>query len=217
VFSSELSGAWEHCAVFRRAMTAWLSLLLLSSCGPAPSGAGIPSAVTPPSPPASAAGSSYRRPTSSPVAPSPADWPVYHRDPARTGNDEAFPAFDGSLTRAWSTPLDGAVYAEPLVLGGGSSRPPKAIRSTHSIPPVAALAGNATSAPERAKRLGLGQVPEGARVVSHRTCAGPSGPAPIGRSWTDTRGSGPARRSGSARRSRRRRRSPRPRRGTRPG
>jgi outer membrane protein assembly factor BamB len=99
-------------------MTAWLSLLLLSSCGPAPSGAGIPSAVTPPSPPASAAGSSYRRPTSSPVAPSPADWPVYHRDPARTGNDEAFPAFDGSLTRAWSTPLDGAVYAEPLVLGG---------------------------------------------------------------------------------------------------
>src|SRR5450759_2794888 len=100
-------------------MTAWLSLLLLSSCGPASSGAGIPSAVAPPSPPASAAGSSYRRPTPSPVAPSPADWPVYHRDPARTGNDEAFPAFDGSLTPAWSTPLDGAVYAEPLVFGGG--------------------------------------------------------------------------------------------------
>ena len=105
--------------MLRRATIAWLSLLLLSSCGgPAPSGSGIPTAVTLPSPPASAAGSSNGRPTSSPVAPSLADWPVYHRDPARTGNDEAFPAFDGSLTRAWSTPLDGAVYAEPLVLGG---------------------------------------------------------------------------------------------------
>jgi hypothetical protein len=152
VFSSEPSRAWEHCAVFRRAMTAWLSLLLLSSCGPAPSGAGIPSAVAPPSPPASAAGSSYRRPTSSPVAPSPADWPVYHRDPARTGNDEAFPAFDGSLTRAWSTPLDGAVYAEPLVLGGGgSSRPPKAIRSTSRSVPSRVRAELAD--PERSAQL----------------------------------------------------------------
>jgi outer membrane protein assembly factor BamB len=106
--------------VLRRATSAWLSgLLLLSSCGgPVPSGAGIPSAVTPPSPLASAAGSSNGRPTSSPVAPAPADWPVYHRDPARTGNDPAFPAFDGSLTQAWATPLDGAVYAEPLVVGG---------------------------------------------------------------------------------------------------
>lgn len=104
--------------MLRRATVAWACLLLLGSCGgPVPSGAGIPATVAPPSSPTSAPGSPTGRPTSSPVTPSPADWPVYHRDPARTGNDPAFPAFAGSLTRAWSTPLDGAVYAEPLVVG----------------------------------------------------------------------------------------------------
>jgi outer membrane protein assembly factor BamB len=50
--------------------------------------------------------------------PASSDWPTDHRDQARTGNDPSFPAPGGSLVRRWSTPLDGAVYAEPLVVGG---------------------------------------------------------------------------------------------------
>lgn len=48
----------------------------------------------------------------------PADWPVYHLNAARTGNSASFPAFAGSLTAGWATALDGAVYAEPLVVHG---------------------------------------------------------------------------------------------------
>jgi len=47
-----------------------------------------------------------------------ADWPTYHLNAARTGNDASFPAFTGSLTAGWSAALDGAVYAEPLVVHG---------------------------------------------------------------------------------------------------
>jgi outer membrane protein assembly factor BamB len=60
-------------------------------------------------------------PTSSPSPtpdPATADWPVYHLDSGRTGNAVHFPAMTGSLTKAWSTGLDGAVYAEPLVVSG---------------------------------------------------------------------------------------------------
>jgi outer membrane protein assembly factor BamB len=46
------------------------------------------------------------------------DWPVYHLDAERTGYSPAFPAFTGSLSAAWSTPLDGAVYGQPLVVHG---------------------------------------------------------------------------------------------------
>ena len=47
-----------------------------------------------------------------------ADWPVYHLNAARTGNSTVFPALTGSLSRAWSANLDGAVYGEPLVVSG---------------------------------------------------------------------------------------------------
>jgi IPT/TIG domain/PQQ-like domain len=47
-----------------------------------------------------------------------ADWPTYHRDLGRTGNDGGEPAVT-ALSRAWTSPnLDGAVYAEPLAVGG---------------------------------------------------------------------------------------------------
>ncbi len=46
-----------------------------------------------------------------------ADWPTYHRDNARTGYLPDMPD-PQQLTVAWNTPLDGAVYAEPLVVGG---------------------------------------------------------------------------------------------------
>src|SRR6266545_2840508 len=45
------------------------------------------------------------------------DWPTYHRDNARTGYLLDMPD-PQQLTVAWNTPLDGAVYAEPLVVAG---------------------------------------------------------------------------------------------------
>jgi polyvinyl alcohol dehydrogenase (cytochrome) len=48
----------------------------------------------------------------------PADWPVYHGNGARTGVAGAFPTLGAGLSRAWSAALDGAVYAEPLGVGG---------------------------------------------------------------------------------------------------
>jgi outer membrane protein assembly factor BamB len=45
-----------------------------------------------------------------------ADWPTYHRDNLRTGYvpNEIDPK---QLTQKWNTKLDGAVYAEPLIVG----------------------------------------------------------------------------------------------------
>ena len=46
-------------------------------------------------------------------------WPTYHFDAGRSGNDTGEPSFR-NLTSSWnSAPLDGAIYAEPLI--GGSS------------------------------------------------------------------------------------------------
>ncbi|HEX9068144.1 MAG TPA: PQQ-binding-like beta-propeller repeat protein, partial [Ktedonobacterales bacterium] len=45
------------------------------------------------------------------------DWPMYHRDLARTGYSSTTPD-PGALTRAWSVALDGNVYAQPLVVAG---------------------------------------------------------------------------------------------------
>jgi len=46
-----------------------------------------------------------------------ADWPTYHRDTARTGAVANAPN-PQRLTEAWHQSLDGAVYAEPLVVDG---------------------------------------------------------------------------------------------------
>ncbi len=57
-------------------------------------------------------------PTNSPVpAVNSADWTTYHYDNSRAGYLASEPD-PQRLTRAWSTRLDGAVYAEPLVVGG---------------------------------------------------------------------------------------------------
>ncbi len=45
-----------------------------------------------------------------------ADWPTYHLDNARTGNDTTAQTVS-TLTEVWSLPVDGSVYAEPLVVG----------------------------------------------------------------------------------------------------
>jgi outer membrane protein assembly factor BamB len=44
------------------------------------------------------------------------NWPMYHRDPARTGAAPARPRA-GRLAIAWRRRLDGAVYGQPLALG----------------------------------------------------------------------------------------------------
>jgi outer membrane protein assembly factor BamB len=46
-----------------------------------------------------------------------ADWPTYHGQPARTGVATAGPPL-GRAHRLWAAGVDGAVYAEPLVVGG---------------------------------------------------------------------------------------------------
>src|SRR5256885_224590 len=44
-----------------------------------------------------------------------ADWTMYHADPARTGYVAGVPN-PTRLTRLWMRQIDGAVYAEPLVV-----------------------------------------------------------------------------------------------------
>ena len=81
---------------------AWLMLVVLVLVA----GCGASSTVTP-------------RPTAFTPLPAlaGADWPTYHRDALRTGNVAGAPDPQG-LYPAWRVSLDGAVYAEPLVVGG---------------------------------------------------------------------------------------------------
>ncbi|HEV2236937.1 MAG TPA: PQQ-binding-like beta-propeller repeat protein [Ktedonobacterales bacterium] len=87
-------------------MRAWqwlicIALLPLAACGGAPAPL-APLALTP--------GAATPHPLAAD------DWTMYHRDAARTGNIAGLAA-PNQLTRAWRTTLDGAVYAEPLVIG----------------------------------------------------------------------------------------------------
>ncbi|MFI5259945.1 MAG: PQQ-binding-like beta-propeller repeat protein [Candidatus Limnocylindrales bacterium] len=89
----------------------------VSSSGSRPTLAPIASSLSPatPSAPPSPTPSATPSATSPPIA---ADWPAYHLDQSRSGNQPDFPKISGSLSVAWSAKLDGAVYAEPLVVGG---------------------------------------------------------------------------------------------------
>ena len=102
-------------AVSRLFLVSALSALIAASCTAAAMTAAP--AASGPSPQASAAPATTTSATTTPAT-SPADWPVYHQNNAHTGDDPSFPAFTGSMTKSWSTPLDGAVYAEPLVVNG---------------------------------------------------------------------------------------------------
>ena len=57
------------------------------------------------------------QPAATPAARGGTDWTTYHRDAARTGVAPARPAA-GPLSIAWRRHLDGAVYGQPLVIGG---------------------------------------------------------------------------------------------------
>jgi polyvinyl alcohol dehydrogenase (cytochrome) len=88
-----------------------LGLCLLGGCstastsgGPAGPAATVPATTAPP-------------PAGRPAPLSATDWPTYHRDAARTGAAPASPAA-GPLSIAWRRHLDGAVYGQPLAIGG---------------------------------------------------------------------------------------------------
>lgn len=78
-----------------------------------PSGTSTPSVTTPP---ASSTSSVVTAPQPPPVAPG-ADWPTYHAAGTRAGAVSTGPPL-GHAHRLWSVPVDGAVYAEPLVVVG---------------------------------------------------------------------------------------------------
>src|SRR5256885_15610798 len=90
-------------ALATAAVTALAGCSGSGSPGPAPSERGITS------PPASA--------SASPSVVADTDWPTYHHDNARTGVAPGFPTA-GTPRVAWTAPLDGAVYGQPLVVGG---------------------------------------------------------------------------------------------------
>jgi outer membrane protein assembly factor BamB len=48
----------------------------------------------------------------------PADWPMYHGDPAHNGVSRSMPALRGPLNVVNSVKLDGAVYASPIAVDG---------------------------------------------------------------------------------------------------
>lgn len=84
---------------------------VLAGCGGA-SHAGTPAAT----PPAATSSSVAVAPAPSAAALG-ADWPTYHAVGARTGAVPDGPPL-GRAHRLWEVPVDGAVYAEPLVVGG---------------------------------------------------------------------------------------------------
>jgi outer membrane protein assembly factor BamB len=94
---------------------------IVAACGPTvptPPTSSSPSASQVAAATASPTLSSTPAPTPGPTpTPLPADWAVYHANARRTGL-VTFPTLRGGLTRAWSTSLDGAIYAEPLGVRG---------------------------------------------------------------------------------------------------
>ncbi|MBU6422585.1 MAG: PQQ-binding-like beta-propeller repeat protein [Chloroflexi bacterium] len=81
-----------------------------STAAPAVAGTTAPSvAATSPRPSASS--------SASPPVTTGSDWPTYHGDLARRGASSDVSTF-ASLSTAWQDPVDGDVYAEPIVAGG---------------------------------------------------------------------------------------------------
>ena len=78
----------------------------------------------PPPPPAPAPPPSRRRATARPrttvqAAAGYSDWPTYHGDNLRSGNNTTAKHPVGKPIPLWSVPLDGAVYGQPIVVDHG--------------------------------------------------------------------------------------------------
>ena len=87
-----------------------VTLLLVAGC----SDPGTPVPVPPP--PSETAPAAALPSGGAAAAVTEADWTTYHHDNARTGAAPGFTTVTG-LRKAWTAPLDGAVYGQPLVLG----------------------------------------------------------------------------------------------------
>src|SRR5256714_9293383 len=103
---------WQRPGVTWAGMS--LLLLILSACSGGATGSSPQTtptitslALTPPAQPTA---------TSTGASTGSTDWTTYHRDNRRTGYIASTPDAH-SLTRTWRRQLDGAVYAEPLVVG----------------------------------------------------------------------------------------------------
>jgi polyvinyl alcohol dehydrogenase (cytochrome) len=70
-----------------------------------------------PPPPASSTPATAGPTSSATPGPATADWPAYHGNAQRTGAVAGLPAA-GPLFIHWSRRLDGAVYGQPLIIGG---------------------------------------------------------------------------------------------------
>jgi outer membrane protein assembly factor BamB len=94
---------------------------LIGACDASGKPTGAPAAVTPATAvlaPSSAPSSSARASSSTSAPPPPtAAWPTYNRTGDRAGLAAGTPR-PTSLAAAWSQHLDGAVYGQPLVVGG---------------------------------------------------------------------------------------------------
>ncbi len=96
-------------------VVACILLIALAGCGSSTSTSNTSAHPTPKPPLALTVPSIATTPTT-PVSNS-TDWTTYHRDNARSGY-LASASDPQRLTHLWSVQLDGAVYAEPLVVGG---------------------------------------------------------------------------------------------------
>ncbi len=101
-----------------RLVAALFALTSLTAAAPAGPAAGGPAAPAGPAAVLPAAAAPSVASAGAANVATPADWPVYHLNSGRTGDSTAFPAFGGTLAAGWSAALDGAVYAEPLVVNG---------------------------------------------------------------------------------------------------
>ncbi len=99
--------------------TAGALAALVSACSGGSSGSGSGSTATPaPSDPvALSAPTAPYVPSGSPIPVGPSDWITFQHDNARTGVVQGITR-PGTLSVAWRAQLDGAVYGQPLLLGG---------------------------------------------------------------------------------------------------
>jgi outer membrane protein assembly factor BamB len=84
--------------------------ILLAACS-APGSVPTRSLSTPSSIASTSAGPSVQPPTHPPAS----SWPTYHGDNERTGYLRG--SLAGSMRRSWTQELDGAVYAQPIIVG----------------------------------------------------------------------------------------------------
>ena len=76
-----------------------------------------PSPTASPTPRGAATATPTPVPTATPTPALTASWPVYHQNPGRTGQSADTPAV-ATLATEWNATLDGAVWTQPIVVGG---------------------------------------------------------------------------------------------------